>query len=85
MTSLETVTDLTAKVEVTTDHIHALERWMFGRKSEKKQTPDAHEGARKRRRSEHSDVEKKKRREAAATELTPMAYRAATKDEHLAA
>jgi len=66
VTSHETVTDLAAKVEITTDRIHVLERQMFGRKSEKKKTPDAREGARKRRRSELSTEEKKRRREAAA-------------------
>lgn len=65
--SQETVTDLTAKVEATTDRIHVLERQMFGRKSERqKKTPDARRVARKRRRNELTDEEKKKRRGDAA-------------------
>jgi len=62
-----TATDLTAKVDVTTDRIHVLERQLFGTKSEKqKKTPDARRGARKRRQAELSDEERAQRRAAAA-------------------
>lgn len=63
--SQASVVDLKAKLETTTDRIGVLERQMFGRKSEKRKTPDARLAARKRRRNEMTDEEKKARRKAA--------------------
>lgn len=59
------VADLTAKLQATTDRIGVLERKQFGRRSEKRKTPDAKRKARKRRRDELSDEEKEARRKAA--------------------
>ena len=59
------VADLTAKLQATTDRIGVLERKQFGRQSEKRKTPDARRGARKRRRGELTDEQKLERRKAA--------------------
>jgi len=59
------VTDLTAKLQATTDRIGVLERKQFGRQSEKRKTPDARRAARKRRKGELTDEEKQARRKVA--------------------
>lgn len=59
------VADLMAKLQATTDRISVLERKQFGRKSEKRKTPDARRAARKRRKSELTDEERAARRKAA--------------------
>lgn len=54
-------------LQVTTDRIDQLERKMFGQQAERRpKTPDARQGARKRRRGELTDEERAAQRKAAA-------------------